>query len=77
MKFYHIKEEYIDYLRSFDSNVAINKNESRPYVGVILEIGAIKYYAPFTSPKSKHLKMKNSIDFRKINEGKLGGHKLK
>lgn len=32
----------------------------------------IKYYAPFTSPKPKHLHMKNSKDFRKIKNGKYG-----
>ena len=32
----------------------------------------IKYYAPFTSPKLKHKKMKNGKDFRKINNGIYG-----
>ena len=43
MKFYNIKDEYINYLK--------------------------KYYTPFTSPKEKHRKMKNTKDFRKINQG--------
>lgn len=72
MKFYNIKDDYIQFLRTYDSKVAENKHESRPYVGVVLLIDDIKYYAPFTSPKSKHLKMKNGKDFRKIQQGKYG-----
>ena len=72
MKFYHIKDDYIAFLKEYDSKVAENKNERRPYIGVVLEIDDLKYYAPFTSPKAKHLKMKNTKDFRKISGGKLG-----
>jgi len=72
MKFYHITDEYINFLRSYDSKVSKNKNESRPYVGVVVQINDIKYYAPFTSPKQKHLKMKNGKDFRKIQGGQYG-----
>ena len=76
MKFYHIKDEYIDYLKGYDKIVADNKQESRPYVGTIVEIDGNKYYAPFTSPKPKHKKMKNGLDFRKIDNGKLGAINL-
>lgn len=72
MRFYNIKDDYIKYLRTFDEKVALNKKETRPYVGVVLEIAGIKYYAPFTSPKPKHQKMKNGKDFRKINNGVYG-----
>ena len=72
MKFYHIKDGFIAFLRQFDTKVCDNKNESRPYVGVVLEIGGIKYYAPFSSPKAKHKSMKNGKDFRKINNGIYG-----
>lgn len=72
MKFYHIKNDYINFLRQFDSKVPENKNETRPYVGIVLEINSTKYYAPFSSPKPKHKKMKNGKDFRKINNGIYG-----
>lgn len=72
MKFYNITDDYISFLRRYDDKVAKNKQASRPYVGVVFEIGEIKYYAPFTSPKPKHQKMKNGKDFRKINQGKYG-----
>lgn len=72
MKFYHITDAYIDFLRTYDAKVSKNKQESRPYIGVVVQIGDIKYYAPFTSPKKKHLKMKNGKDFRKIQGGQYG-----
>ncbi len=72
MRFYCIKDEYIKYLKKFDLKICENKKETRPYLGVVLEIDGIKYYAPFSSPKLKHLKMKNSKDFRKIKNGELG-----
>lgn len=72
MKFYHIQDEYIDFLKQYDSKVADNKHESRPYVGIVIKIGNVEYYAPFTSPKPKHLKMKNAKDFRKIANGRYG-----
>ena len=72
MKFYNIKDEYINYLKKYDAKVVDNKKGKRPYVGVVLEIDGIKYYTPFTSPKEKHRKMKNKKDFRKINQGIYG-----
>ena len=72
MEFYHIKDDYISFLKPYDSKVPENKQESRPYLGIVLQIGPIKYYAPFSSPKSKHKKMRNGKDFRKIASGKYG-----
>jgi len=72
MRFYNIKDDYITFLRQYDMKIAENKHEARPYVGVVLEINGIYYYAPFTSPKPKHQKMKNGKDFRKINQGIYG-----
>lgn len=72
MNIYNVKDGYIKFLRNYDSQVSENKHESRPYIGVVLEICGIKYYAPFTSPKAKHKTMKNGKDFRKIANGTLG-----
>lgn len=35
LKFYTVNEDYIDYLSKFDSHVSWNKEQKRPYVGVI------------------------------------------
>ncbi|HOZ54282.1 MAG TPA: type III toxin-antitoxin system ToxN/AbiQ family toxin [Bacilli bacterium] len=69
-----IDSEYCDYLRGFDARVTYNKNEKslRPFLGALIEINNCKYFAPLSSPKPKHEKMKNIIDFIKIDGGKLG-----
>ncbi len=72
MRFYKIQDDYIDFLRAYDSKVADNKSESRPYVGIVLETDGMKYYVPLTSPKQKHRRMHNSKDFRKIGGGQYG-----
>lgn len=68
IKMYYIKEEYINYLRKFDSKVPENKHEKRPFVGIVLE----NFFVPLSSPKEKHKKMKNSKDFLKIENGNFG-----
>ena len=69
-----VNSRYCDYLRQYDYRVSYNANEKelRPFVGVLFEIEDIKYFAPLSSPKQKHLKMKNKLDFLKIDDGKLG-----
>ena len=66
------------YLKKYDEKIMDNaglKNK-RPYIGVLFEIEEKRYIAPLTSPKTKHLTMKNSLDFFKINEGKYGAINL-
>lgn len=70
---YYIKEEYIEYLRKFDSRVAYNKNQTRPYVGIVCIFKGQKYFVPMTSPKEKHISLNsNLVDIYKIDDGKLG-----
>ncbi len=35
LKIYYLDENYINYLRLFDTKVAYNKNQTRPYIGVV------------------------------------------
>jgi len=72
--FYTVSSHYCDFLRKADPKVpfTMDKKANRPFVGIILEINGFKYYAPLTSPKKKHLSMKNQVDFRKINDGEWG-----
>ena len=72
MRLYYITDEYAKYLHDYDSKVELNKNQGRPYIGILFELDDFKYFAPLTSPKPKHLKMHNSLDFRKINDGRYG-----
>ena len=69
-----IDSRYCDYLRQFDDRVMYNKNEKemRPFVGILFKVNDYEYFAPLSSPKVKHLQMRNMIDFYKIDGGKLG-----
>ena len=69
-----VNSKYCDYLREFDNKVIYNNNgkELRPFIGILFNIENIEYFAPLSSPKPKHKKMKNTIDFFKIKNGELG-----
>lgn len=73
-KFYEINMEYLKYLRKYEKKIMdISKGkEKRPHIGVVLKISQYYYLVPLTSPKEKHLKMKNNLDFLKIDGGLLG-----
>lgn len=74
LKIVRVASEYCDYLREFDNKVSYNKfeKELRPFIGILFKIDTCEYFAPLSSPKTKHLKMKNTVDFFKIKDGELG-----
>lgn len=74
LKIVRVSTEYCDYLRKFDDKIAYNNNnkELRPFIGILFQINEYEYFAPLSSPKPKHQKMKNTIDFFKIKNGELG-----
>lgn len=74
LSFYRVKEDYCNFLRIHDPCVPYTMEEkaSRPFVGIVIHVNHYEYYAPLSSPKSKHLKMKNQVDFLKINGGVWG-----
>ena len=39
---------------------------------MLFEVGSCKYFAALSSPKPKHLKIEDKLDFLKIDNGKLG-----
>ncbi|MFZ7129250.1 type III toxin-antitoxin system ToxN/AbiQ family toxin [Avibacterium avium] len=60
---YYVDGDYIKYLKSFDNNVQHNYDNNKnkkPYVGVVLDMNGKYYFAPLTSPKDKHLKLRDS-----------------
>lgn len=65
---------YCDYLRQYDSRVSYNKGskELRPFVGILFTVNQCEYFAPLSSPKAKHVYMKNNVDVIKIDNGKYG-----
>lgn len=72
--FYMVDSRYCDYLRQFDPCVPYTMEQKaiRPFVGIVFSLNGFQYYAPLTSPKPKHLQMKNQVDFLKINRGEWG-----
>ncbi len=73
-KIVKLNTNYCNFLRQFDEKVPFNygKKETRPFIGVLFNVNSISYFAPLLSPKEKHLVMKNSIDFLKLDKGNLG-----
>ena len=77
-KLYKVSIKYIRNLHRIDDKVLsvspqTGKN-NRVFVGIILVCGHHKYCIPLSSPKEKHKKMRDSLDFMKIEkDGKLIG----
>ena len=71
---YTVKAKYTDYLRQKDPKIPYTggNKSTRPFVGIVFQQRGFNYFVPFTSPKPKHLHMKNQIDFLKIENGALG-----
>lgn len=70
IKLYEVNPNYIDYLVPYAAHLFHNKQpgqyNERKYIGVVLVINDMKYFAPLSSFKSKHEKMKNGLDFLKV-----------
>jgi protein AbiQ len=74
LKFYTADIDYCNYLRKNDACVPYIQDEksTRPFVGILLTVEDLNYFAPLASPKPKHKNMKNQLDFIKINGGEWG-----
>ena len=77
-KLYKVDMKYIRNLHNIDDKVLSvspqAKKDNRVFVGIVIICGSHKYCIPLSSPKEKHKKMKNSMDFSKIEiNGKLLG----
>jgi protein AbiQ len=70
IELYEVNPKYIDYLVPFAPHLFKNKqpgqHNERKYIGVILTVNNMNYFAPLSSYKSKHDKMKNGLDFIKV-----------
>ncbi len=74
LKIVKVDSDYCDYLRKFDNKVPYNKGrkELRPFIGILFTVEECLYFAPLSSPKPKHQKLKNTIDILKIKDGIYG-----
>lgn len=70
LNFYKVDNDYIEYLSQFDKHIAYNKEEKRPYIGVVIIVEEHYYFAPLFSPKQKHITYKDNLTFFKIFNAK-------
>ena len=69
MKFYYISSEYLKYLYRFEPRIGVRQlKDSRPYIGIVLRINNVNYYAPLHSYRSqKHDRISDrQLDFMRI-----------
>lgn len=76
-----ISMEYTDFLRNtIDSKVPLehmgSDNLPRPFIGILIMNNEHQFVIPLTSPKAKHARMSNGLDFHKINGGEYGAINL-
>ncbi|NIK13480.1 type III toxin-antitoxin system ToxN/AbiQ family toxin [Alkalibacillus almallahensis] len=69
MKFYTISDTYLDFLRTIEPKIPLNKKDyetqPKPYVGVILTIDEHQYFAPLASYKpEKYDKIHNHTIYK-------------
>lgn len=70
-----VDPRYISFLNALDSRVSLEHpgRKARKFVGVVLDVGGVNYYAPMSSPKPKHSRISSAaLDVYKIDDGKLG-----
>ncbi len=72
IRLYEVDPRYIQYLSYYEPRLFHNKQpeqiHTRKYIGIVLHIHGLDYFAPLSSYKEKHRKMKENIDFIKIKE---------
>ena len=44
LNFYIVEDGYIEYISKWDDHIAYNKNNKRPYVGIVLKINCFYYF---------------------------------
>ena len=70
IKIYEVDASYVSYLSQFAEHLFHNKKpeqqNSRKYIGVLITVHSVNYFAPLSSFKPKHHQMSESVDFLKI-----------
>lgn len=69
IKLYEVVPRYIDYLsphaRHLFHNKQAGQQNERKYIGIVLTVNGMDYFAPLSSFKEKHRRMQESLDFIK------------
>lgn len=70
IKFYEVERNYVEYLISCEPQLFHNRKKGqtheRKYIGIILQVNELEYFAPLSSYKPKHKSMREGLDFIKI-----------
>ncbi len=68
LKLYEINPLYIKYLAQYQKHIfwSDGNKATRKYIGIVLQIDEMSYFAPLSSFKPKHKKLKESVDLIKI-----------
>lgn len=79
MRLYRIDLDYVKNLYynvdkkvQYNENKDDNYNEKRPYVGIVITINGVNFYAPLEHPRLGHRKLKSNPNIIKIRDGRLG-----
>lgn len=74
MNWYIVDKKYVKYLQEYDPKVGNVEygDKLKLHIGTLLEVDEMKYYVPISSPKRKHDKMGNGVDFHKLIEYDTG-----
>ena len=70
IKLFEINPKYINFLSGYAPHLFHNKqagqSNERKYIGVLLTVNGMNYFAPLSSYKQKHTHMQETPDFIKI-----------
>ena len=70
IKLYEIDSAYVQFLSGYAAHLFHNKqpgqSNERKYIGVILTVNGMDYFAPLSSFKDNHARMQESVDFIKV-----------
>jgi protein AbiQ len=73
MKWYTVDEDFLDYLRNFETRIPkINYGDDKlkPFFGSLFEIGDLVYITQVSHPQKRHTYLKEDVDFIKLYDNK-------
>ena len=69
MKFYTINNDFVSNIKLVESKIQDNYGGKRPYIGVLLSINGLDYFAPLSSYKEKQDRINNITVFKLHEKG--------
>jgi len=72
MRWYSIDEGYLTYLRGIEGRIPYidyGSDKFKPFFGALFEIGDLVYLTQVSSPKPRHNRMGENVDFFKLYRG--------